>query len=429
MADDNKTTKKSPSDSGEEKKKSSLLVGYVNDRRNILCAVIAVLLAFGIFVGIRLFMEQTGTKREHITAAFIYNGDESTPYSANFIRAARQLESAYDEKVDVVERFNVPYDKADEVIDELAAAGCDIVFTNSDGYGETAKSMAQKYPSIEFCAATCDNANDSPALANYHNFMGEIYQGRYLSGVAAGAKLGEMIQNGTIDSSEAVIGFVAAYPCAEVISGYTAFLLGARSQCPSAVMKVKYIGTWSSYSLEKRTAEQLIAEGCVIISHDTDTIGSAIACENAAEAHPVYHVSYNQDMIGVAPTTALGSCRIEWSPYIISAVEALLDGDPIEKHIDGRINGCDASGGIKEGWVKLLELNNATVSDYTKALVEKETEAMAAGKTHVFKGSYTGAAYDDPSDTIDLSTEYFENSVSSAPTFKYVLKDILTVEE
>ena len=408
-------------------KKCSLFC--VNDKRNIICGVIAAVIMIGLFLAGSMLSEKTSREKEHITVGLIYDGDESTPYSANFIRAARQLEKTYGDRIDLIEKYNVPYDDTEKVIDELASEKCDIIFTNSYEYGETAKQMARKYPSIEFCEATCDNANKDPIEPNYHNFMGKIYQGRYISGVAAGAKLSEMIQNGTIDEDEAVLGFVAAYPCAEVVSGYTAFLLGARSQCPSAVMKVKYINTWTSFSLEKQAAEQLISEGCVIISHHSNTIGSAIACENEDMSHPVYHVGYNQDMIDIAPTSALVSCRIEWTPYFISAVEAVLAGEPIEQHIDGSINGNDASGGFKEGWVKLLELNRAITSEYTKALLDKAVDDMIKGKTHVFSGNYKGTSIDDPNDRCDLTTEYIENSKSSAPTFNYLLDDIITIVE
>ena len=51
---------------------------------------------------------------------------------------------------------------------------------------EGAKEYAEKYPDIEFCQATCSNANERPVLDNYHTFMGTIYEGRYISGYVAG---------------------------------------------------------------------------------------------------------------------------------------------------------------------------------------------------------------------------------------------------
>ncbi len=397
--------------------------------RNILCSLIAAVFAITIFYVYYRVNSDTNSEKQHAKIGFIYDGDASTPYSANFIRAVSQLKTEYEDKIEVIEKFNVPNDACGDVIDDLVKDGCDIIFTNSYGYGETAKKMAEKYSDVQFCEATCDNANSEPKLSNYHTFMGEIYQGRYISGIAAGARLKEMINTGVINEKQAVVGFVAAYPVAEVISGYTAFLLGVRSQCPNAVMRVKYINSWEGYSIEKQAAEQLIDEGCVMISHHSNTIGSAIACQEANKPYPVYHIGYNQDMMSVAPTSALVSCRIDWSKYIFSAVEAVLNKGKIESYVDGTINGYDASGGFKEGWVKMLEINAAVCADDTEKLVNDAIKDMSKGKTHVFKGDYIGVDPDDPSDTYDLNTEYIENKNSSAPTFHYVLKDIITISE
>ena len=161
-------------------------------------------------------------------------------------------------------------------------AGCDLIFTTSYNYGTVTKEFAEKYPGIEFCMATCANANEEPVLKNYHTFMGKIYQGRYTAGVAAGMKMKELIKEGVITEQQAKIGYVAAYPYAEVISGYTAFLLGVRSVVPDAVMTVRYTNKWNDYRTEKKYAKGLIDEGCVIISQHSDTAGPATACEETA---------------------------------------------------------------------------------------------------------------------------------------------------
>ena len=62
--------------------------------------------------------------------------------------------------------------------------------------------------------------------------------------VSHGEGDGVMLEGCT--ENEAKVGYVAAYPYAEVISGYTAFFLGVRAACPSAVMDVKYTYTWKS---------------------------------------------------------------------------------------------------------------------------------------------------------------------------------------
>ncbi len=398
-------------------------------RKKIIVTVVVAVLC--IFVGYIVHSAQSHNfeGREHAKVAFVLDGDEGASYSHNFVRAANAVEAAYGESVDVEVRFNVPYDKSREVFEELAQSGYAIVFSNSYEYGEYAKQVAAEYPGTQFCAATCDNANATPIQTNYHTFMGEIYQGRYETGKVAGMKLNEMIASGEVDPDEAWVGYVAAYPYAEVISGYTAFFLGVRSECPQARMKVKYINTWGSYGLEMRAATELIDGGCVIISQHSNTIAPAIACEEASVRHSVYHIGYNQDMAEIAPTVALVGTRIDWSPYCVSAVQAVLENKRIEDVVKGHVHGNDVGAGFEEGWVTVLTLNTALAPQGCKAMVDATVASLAAGTGHVFLGDYLGVDPVDATDTWNLNTEYHENENSSAPTFHYVLQDVIEIEE
>ena len=129
----------------------------------------------------------------------------------------------------------------------------------------------------------------------------------------------------------------------------------------------------------------------------------------------------------MGPTAALTICRIDWTPYITTAVQAVISKSKIESEVDGKVNGNDASGGFKEGWVKMFGINASAAAEGSKKLVSDAVKDMSKGKTHVFKGDYTGVDPNDASDTYDLNKEYIENEKSSAPTFHYVLKDIITI--
>lgn len=367
--------------------------------------------------------------KECVNVGLILEGDESTPYSSNFIRATDELKLQYGDRVNIIPMYNVAFEDTRDAIDKLCSEGCDIIFLNSVEYGEPAKLASAAHPNVEFCQTACDNANSNPYRPNYHTFMGRIYEGRYVAGRVAGLKLRELIDSGEIKPEEALIGYVGAFPFTEVISGYTAFFLGVREECPTAKMRVKYANTWASYMLEKTLAKELIDEGCIVISQHSDTIGPAVMCETSESRHPVFHVGYNQDMIDVAPTTSLIGTRIDWSMYIIAAVEAVLENKRIEDHISARIYGNDSCAGFKEGWVKMLDVNKAVAPDGADELIDETIEKIKNGEIHVFKGNYLGVNPDDPTDTWDLNKEYPENEKSSAPTFHYILKDVITVEE
>ena len=365
--------------------------------------------------------------RDDLKIGFVYDNDESTPYTYNFSLAKDAVEKKYGDRVTILTRSNVLDDKMEDPIRELAAKGCDIIFFN--GYSELVRQLAPEYPNIQFCQTSYMDMSDQTVPANYHTFKGEAYQGRYVSGIAAGIKIREMISAGIISEDQAVVGFVAAFPTSEVISGYTAFLLGVRSVVPNAVMRVRYTETWSSYAQEKSAAQQLIGNGCVIISQHTDTIGPAIACEEASQSKPVYFVGYNQSMSEVAPGASLVTSRICWEPYVLAAVNAVMTNRKIETVVSGRIHGTDVSAGFEKGWVEMMDLNLQAAAAGTQEAMDSAIEQFMRGSAgFVFQGDYTGADPDDPSDTFDLRGGYAENENTSYPLFHYILSDIITIE-
>ncbi len=357
---------------------------------------------------------------------FICENDESTPYTYNFMLARTALESEYGDRVSIESQSNVQDEDVADPIQEMVLHGCTLIFTNS--YSEHILEQARLYPDVQFCQVSFlpEPAADVPD--NYHTFKGSVYEGRYVSGIAAGMKLQEMISLGQITADQALVGFVAAFLTPEVISGFTAFLLGVRAVVPEAVMQVRCTGTWSSYSLEKACARKLIENGCLVISQHTDTIGPAMACQEAAGKLRVWHVGYNQSMLDVAPSHTLISTRINWTPYILSATKAVLEEQDIEQSVDATsVWGHDVCAGFDRGWVEMLELNDVYAAEGTAERVRKEVAEFRRGGKIVFQGNYTGVNPEDPTDTIDLKEGFRENTLSSSPAFHYILDDVITV--
>ena len=367
-----------------------------------------------------------GARLDALKVGFIYENDESTPYTYNFMLAQEALQTALPDRVRVYAHTNVPDDESMDPVHALVQSGCSIIFTNN--YSAQIVEAARQYPHVQFCQTSYNAANHDDCPPNYHTFNGAIYQARYVSGVAAGMKLREWIDNRMIAPDEALVGYVGAYPSVEVISGYTAFLLGVRSVAPEATMRVRYTHAWSSYSREKDSTRALIDEGCVVICQHTDTIGPAMACEEAKGSRPLIHVGYNQSMLDIAPSTSLVSTRINWAPYVVGAVEALLQGRDIEKTVPGTAFGDDMCAGFEQDWVELTELNRQLAPYGADEKLNKTIDALRRGTLEVFKGDYTGYDPDNPDDTIDLKQGFRENANASWPTFHYLLNDIITVE-
>ena len=359
-----------------------------------------------------------------VTVGFLYDNDEMTPYSYSFYMAQEAMQDTYGNRVRALMYSNVPEDEIEEPVHRMAAEHCDIIFTN--GYGNL-RALARQYPEIQFCQVSNEPYPPEEAAPNYHTFKGEIYEGRYLSGVAAGLKLEEMIQRGTLAPEDAKVGFVAAFPYAEVISGFTAFLLGVRSVVPEATMYVKYTNLWSSFTLEKACAKELLRAGCVIISQHSDTRGPAIACEESY-SREVYHVGYNIDMTDEAPNTSLTGTRINWTPYVLGAVRAVMEGRPIEEVVAGNLHpNRDMSAGFRENWVELTQLNERLLPEGARERIAGTLTALENGEVQVFSGPYTGVNPEDASDTIDLRSGFKENEHSSIPMFHYILRDVITI--
>ena len=317
-----------------------------------------------------------------------------------------------------------------EAAEELADAGCNIIFADSFGHESFLLAAAKEFPEVQFCHATGTMAH-TEGLSNFHNAFASIYEGRYLAGVAAGLKLNEMIEAGEFTADEAKIGYVGAFTYAEVVSGYTSFFLGARSVCPTATMEVTFTGSWYDETAEKEAANKLIADNCKLISQHADSMGAPTACETAG----VPNVSYNGSTVDACPNTFIVSSRIDWAPYYVYAITAAMNGEAID---------ADWTGTLATGSVVLTDVNEAVAAAGT---VEKLAEVKAAledGSVHVFDtATFTvdGAVVDSFMADIDTDPDYtpdtevvsdgyvHESEYRSAPYFTLRIDGITLLDE
>jgi basic membrane protein A len=365
-----------------------------------------------------------GIAKEDLKVGFIFVGDENEGYTAAHYEGAKEMKEALGLSDDqIIIKWNVPEDETckDAAMD-LADQGCNIVFANSFGHESYVMEAAKEYPDVQFCHATGYQAASS-GLSNMHNYFTSVYESRYVSGVVAGLKLNQMAEDGKINKDSMKVGYVGAYPYAEVISGYTSFFLGVRSVCPDAVMEVKYTNSWASFDLEKEAADALISDGCVLISQHADTTGAPTACEAAG----IPCVGYNISMIATAPKTALTSASIDWGPYVTYAVQCVLDGKAID---------TDWCQGYKDGAVSITELNKDVVAPGTEEKVKEVENAIKADTLHVFdlstftiKGNNMNTLKLDGKYEDYIADGYFhESEHGSAPAFDLLIDGITTID-
>ena len=373
------------------------------------------------------FAACTNTGSDDFKVGFIFLHDENSTYDKNFMDAATAATEALGLKADqVMIKTNIPetaecYEAAADLVD----AGCDLIFADSFGHEDFIIQAAKEFPDVMFCHATGTKAH-TENVPNFYNAFASIYEGRFLVGVAAGLKLNEMIEEGKITANQAKMGYVGAYPYAEVKSGYTSFFLGARSVCPTATMDVKYTNSWFDIAAEKEMANALIADGCVLISQHADSEGAPKACEEAG----VPNVAYNLDTRDWGPNSALISSKINWQPYFEHIITATMEGKEITQ---------DFCGGLEQGVVMTLGLNDKVAAEGTEAKLEEVKAKLISGEIKVFDTatftvggktltSYMADVDSDAAftgDTEVISDGYFhESEYRSAPYFDLVIDGI-----
>ena len=365
-----------------------------------------------------------GKKTNTIKVGLICIGDENDQgYTYNFIRGKESATEALAAKginVDWVVKYNIGEDSTCEDANiELAEEGCELIFNNSYGFEPFMLKVAPDYPEIQFVGCT-NQGSWNDGLENTHNAFANIYEGRYLAGVAAGMKLQQLIDEGTIKPEEAVIGYVGAYSFAEVISGFTAYFLGARSVCPSVTMKVQFVGSWSDATEESNAASALCDLGCKLISQHSDNTTPA----TAAQAGGVYHTGYNNDMTTIAPEASIIGTRIDWTNYFVYAIESVANGQEFDQ---------DYCYGYDHGDVVLTELNEKIAAPGTAEKLAEVEAGLADGSIHVFQGPWKGegTAYGaDAPDTKEMpADDWFKESdieggQTSAPYFYWIIEGI-----
>ena len=316
--------------------------------------------------------QSAGTDYANFKIGFIFLHDPaSSTYDNNFYQAALEVQKELGLSDDqCIFKWNVPEGpECQDTAEEMADAGCKIVFADSFGHETYMIEAAKNYPDVQFCHATGTQSR-TVGVANYHNAFASIYEGRYLAGIAAGMKLAELVKAGATPK----IGYVGAFPYAEVVSGYTSFFLGVRSIVPDATMEVVYTNSWFDIALEKEAALNLINDGCVLLSQHADSEGAPKACEEKG----VPNVAYNVSTINPGPTTALISSKINWAPYMEMAIAATMAGESFD---------TDWSQGFNEGSVELTELNGNVAAEGTAEKLEEVIAAFKAGELHVFDTS------------------------------------------
>lgn len=323
----------------------------------------------------------------------------------------------------IIWKYDIPEDETCyDAATDLVSQGCSIIFADSFGHESYIMQAAEENPDVLFCHASGQSAATSD-LPNFVNYFTKVFESRYVSGVVAGMKLKELMDAGTV--TDPYVGYVGAYPYAEVVSGYTAFFLGVQSVVPDAHMDVTFTNSWADQTAEAEAANALISRGCVIISQHADTTGAPSAVQAALDSgKTVYCVGYNVDMLTAAPTAALTSAQNNWEAAYESIISAAMKGEAVPRNT---AFGYEANG------VQISKLGPSCAAGTADKVAEVEA-ALKDGSLHVFdtsKFTVSGANLTTYSasygfDGLELIWDgYFhESELMSAPLFDIAIDGI-----
>ncbi|MEO1019063.1 MAG: BMP family ABC transporter substrate-binding protein [Pseudomonadota bacterium] len=235
--------------------------------------------------------------------------------------------------------------------------GYDMIFATAFGYQPFTQEVALENPDKHFFGIT-------PTVApadNILNFYGELWDGRYLTGLVAGA----MTQSN-------IVGFVAAQPIPTVIAGLNAFTMGVREVNPDAEVRVVWTLSWYDPPAENQAAVALVEAGADVVAQHQDTPS---ALQGAAQ-NGAWAIGSESDMSAFAPEKFLTGTIWNWCPFYRQAV-AMVE--------EGSFEAGEFYGGLVDGTVALAPINPA-VPEEIKAMVEERRQGLIDGAFDYWQG-------------------------------------------
>jgi len=294
---------------------------------------------------------------DKIKVGFIYVGpigDHGWTYRHDIGRL--DVEKHFGDKVETVYLENVKYGPDSErAIRAMAKSGADIIFATSFGYMEPMLKVAKEFPNVKFEHAT--GYKQSKNMATYGL---RLYQARHVQGVIAG-----------LMTKTNKICYVGAFPIPEVIREINTYYLGAKTVNPDVDIDIVWVNTWYDPGKEAQAADVMIAEGCDMVAQHTDSPAPLQTAEKAG----VLGFGQASDQYKFAPKAQLTATIDNWSPYYISKVQAVIDGNWKTGDYFGHMN---------QDVVQMAPFTN--MPDKVKAFAQKIKDSIKNGKYFAFTG-------------------------------------------
>jgi len=290
----------------------------------------------------------------------------------NQLAANSMAKIAGDQKVELVQRQEVPKDKAADAIRQFESKGFAVVILHGYEYLDVAKELSDpaKPTATKMKLAVSGGDMDD---SHFQSLFYDLGPASYQLGVLA-AKV----------SKSGKLGFIGGQPFPTVKAMYRGFEAGAKSVNPEVTIAELYTDDWANPAKAKSRAESLIALGVDVIMQNVDAASSGVfeaVKEANAKERPsmVYTFGANSDQNGnaICPDFTLGSAVIKMDAAFANVTQAVKDGT-----FKGGLVHEDLSNGMAVA-VLNPRLIGKVINTETQKLVEEAGMKLVAGQLKI----------------------------------------------
>jgi basic membrane lipoprotein Med (substrate-binding protein (PBP1-ABC) superfamily) len=201
---------------------------------------------------------------------------------------------------------NIPFsEEASRTFEQFVADGAKMVIITSE-YADFANKVADAHPEVMFLECDGHRATDNQIW-----YYVQHWYPAYLIGMAAG-----------LLTKTNQLGYVASFPVQSVYANVNSFHLGARSVNPNISTNVVLINSWFDPAAAKQAGVALVDGKADFLFGIMDEA----AYLQVAEERGVWAAMWNTDMRRFGPKAYVSSLVLDWGPFYVSEVQALLDG-------------------------------------------------------------------------------------------------------
>ena len=293
---------------------------------------------------------------KELTVGFIYSGKASGNAAAGYFEAARaEAERVLGAKTYYIE--DVLVSQFEQATAALVDKGCNVIVSTDARFVNAVADEAKANNKVQFVSFGGSNS-----LGNLASFQGQLYKPAYVNGFAA-----------AYNSDSNILGVLADPSVISVYPLVDAFALGAK-ELTELNTDIRINWAWGNKDTEVKDAiDDLIAQGCDVIYCASYSEFAVKYCET--KGVKVCGLFYN--MPEIAPNQYLTGSFCNLNIFLIDVLRTVrYNTDPVGVY----------RGGIDEGAVRVVAINEEKAKEGTKTLTDKLYELCSDNKAAVFSG-------------------------------------------